>query len=60
MFRLATAGEMAAGIAHEPNQPLTAIANYAQACERLLSMSDAELDEVRAALRQICRELLPR
>ncbi|MGH8261139.1 MAG: histidine kinase dimerization/phospho-acceptor domain-containing protein, partial [Steroidobacteraceae bacterium] len=29
--RLATIGEMAAGVAHELNQPLTAIANYAQA-----------------------------
>ena len=30
--RLATMGEMAAGISHELNQPLAAIANYAQAC----------------------------
>src|SRR5690606_3242696 len=34
--RLATMGEMAAGIAHEINQPLTAIANYARASERFL------------------------
>ena len=32
--RMATIGEMATGIAHELNQPLTAIANYAQACKR--------------------------
>ncbi len=34
--RIATMGEMATGIAHEINQPLTAIATYAQACQRLL------------------------
>lgn len=32
--RLDTLGEMAAGIAHEVNQPLTAIASYARACSR--------------------------
>ncbi|MCG3127773.1 MAG: Adaptive-response sensory-kinase SasA [Phycisphaerae bacterium] len=30
--RVATIGEMAAGIAHELNQPLSAIANYAEGC----------------------------
>ncbi|TLZ16981.1 MAG: PAS domain S-box protein, partial [Gammaproteobacteria bacterium] len=35
--RLATVGETASGLAHELNQPLAAIANYAQACERLLA-----------------------
>ncbi|MGI0119409.1 ATP-binding protein [Zooshikella sp. RANM57] len=34
--RLSTMGEMAAGIAHEINQPLAAISSYAQACQRLL------------------------
>lgn len=34
--RLATIGEMAAGIAHEISQPLTAINNYTRACELLL------------------------
>ena len=51
--RLAAVGEMAAGVAHELNQPLAAVANYAQACERLLGMPDADLEEVRDALRQI-------
>ena len=47
--RLGTLGEMAAGIAHELNQPLAAIANYTQACQRLLAagkMDEEELDEV--------------
>ncbi len=51
--RLATVGEMSAGIAHELNQPLTAVANYAQACDRLLGMPDPEIDEIRGALKQI-------
>jgi len=51
--RLATIGEMAAGVAHELNQPLTAIANYAQACDRLLSRPAANLDDIRTAMREI-------
>jgi two-component system sensor kinase FixL len=51
--RLTTVGEMSAGIAHELNQPLTAVANYAQACDRLLGMPDPDIDEIRGALRQI-------
>ncbi len=39
--RLGTMGEMATGIAHEINQPLTAIANYALACRRLLDIDPA-------------------
>lgn len=54
--RLATVGETATGIAHELNQPLAAIANYAQACERLLARPDADLTEVRAALREIAEQ----
>ncbi len=54
--RLATIGEMAAGVAHELNQPLTAIANYAQACDRLLARPGADLTDVRAALREIAAQ----
>jgi two-component system, LuxR family, sensor kinase FixL len=50
---LATIGEMAAGVAHELNQPLTAIANYAQACERILARPAADLEDCRQALREI-------
>ncbi|MFT4941005.1 MAG: two-component system sensor kinase FixL [Paraglaciecola sp.] len=35
--RLSTMGEMAAGIAHEINQPLAAVSSYAQACKNILS-----------------------
>ncbi|HEY2036185.1 MAG TPA: ATP-binding protein [Steroidobacteraceae bacterium] len=54
--RLATIGEMAAGVAHELNQPLTAIANYAQACDRLLSRPGSSLDDIRTALREIAAQ----
>jgi PAS domain S-box-containing protein len=36
LLRLGEVGEMASGLAHEINQPLCAIANYAQACLRLM------------------------
>lgn len=36
MERLSSSGEMAAGIAHEVNQPLTAVVNYARVGKRLL------------------------
>lgn len=54
--RLATMGEMAAGIAHEVNQPLTAICNYAQAADRLLGLPEPELEDSREALREIVAE----
>jgi two-component system sensor kinase FixL len=56
--RLATMGEMAAGIAHELNQPLTAIANYAHACERFIDLPEPDLAEIRDASREIAGEAL--
>lgn len=56
--RLATMGEMAAGIAHELNQPLTAIANYANAAQRLAAATLAEGDDVRVALTAIAQQAL--
>jgi two-component system, LuxR family, sensor kinase FixL len=51
--RLAMVGEIAAGIAHEVNQPLAAITNYAWASQRLLGATDPDIGEVRAALQEI-------
>jgi two-component system sensor kinase FixL len=56
--RLATMGEMAAGISHELNQPLAAIANYAQACARLLRQPAADIPEISGALEQISGQAL--
>jgi two-component system sensor kinase FixL len=47
---------MAAGVAHELNQPLTAIANYAHACERLLGRPGTDPSELREALHQIAAQ----
>lgn len=49
---------MAAGIGHELNQPLTAIANYAQACERMLGLPGVDRVELQEALRQISNEAI--
>ena len=43
--RLSTMGEMVAGIAHEINQPLYAISNYANACTARLRSSEASHSE---------------
>jgi two-component system, LuxR family, sensor histidine kinase TtrS len=40
--RLSTLGEMAGGLAHELNQPLAAIANYADGCELRLRGGDVD------------------
>jgi len=39
-LRLAAAGEMAAALAHELNQPMTALAAYGKACEHLLARGE--------------------
>jgi two-component system sensor kinase FixL len=52
-------GEMAAGLAHEINQPLAAITTYAQACQRLLDKGEgADLADLRESLAQISRQAL--
>ena len=56
--RLATIGEMMSGVAHELNQPLTAIANFAQACVRLLAAPQADVAEVNDALHEITAQAL--
>ena len=40
--RLSELGEMASALAHELNQPLTAIINYLEACRRLLERHDQD------------------
>lgn len=48
--RLGTMGEMASGLAHELNQPLTAIANYTRGCIRRLQGKDPDISEIVKAI----------
>ena len=56
--RLSTMGEMAAGLAHEINQPLAAIATYAQACQRFMRSPNRDDADVLEALEQISVQAL--
>jgi len=51
--RLTTMGEMAAAMAHELNQPLTAISNYASACMKSMDAAKPGKIDVRATLKLI-------
>jgi PAS domain S-box-containing protein len=51
--RLTTMGELAASIAHEVNQPLTAVTNNASACLRLLTDRNLEPEVLQRALEEI-------
>ena len=46
-------GELSGSLAHELNQPLTAILSNAQAAQRFLAHDDVDLDEVREILTDI-------
>ncbi len=51
--RVMTMGEMAAGIAHEINQPLAAIASYAHACRRMLESGEFDDPDLLEALHEV-------
>src|SRR5262249_54476743 len=57
--RVTTMGELAASIAHEVNQPLSAIVNNGSACLRWLNGAAPDLDEAREAARRIIRDRNP-
>jgi PAS domain S-box-containing protein len=54
--RVATMGELTATIAHEINQPLTAIYNNADAALRLMNTDTPDLDELREVLNDIIED----
>lgn len=56
IMRLRSMGELAAGLAHEINQPLTAIVSSAQACHRLLAAGDIDVELMMDSFRQIARQ----
>ncbi len=49
--RLSTMGEMASGLAHELNQPLSAIHTYVQGCIRRINMGNTDLEPIVGALK---------
>lgn len=51
--RLSSMGEMTASIAHEINQPLTAISMYAQAGIKLIDQGEPDLKRLRDALEKL-------
>jgi PAS domain S-box-containing protein len=55
-LRTQTMGEMAFGIAHELNQPLGAVVNYASGCIRRLASEHYDAGELRDALDKIATQ----
>ncbi len=56
-LRLASAGEMAAALAHELNQPLTAAATYAKAGQILASGGAQDVERLQETLRKLDDEV---
>jgi PAS domain S-box-containing protein len=56
VVRINTIGELAASLAHELNQPLTAILSNTQAAQRFLAADPTSLEEVRAILQDIVND----
>ena len=50
MTRLSLIGSMGSGIAHQVNQPLTAISNYSQACLQLIKAENPDLTKLSEVL----------
>jgi two-component system sensor kinase FixL len=59
LARLNELGEMASTLAHELNQPLSAIANYVQGCIRLVAQPmEQQKDMLRGALQETAKQAL--
>jgi signal transduction histidine kinase len=54
--RLNTMGELAASMAHELNQPLSAILNNAEALQAMLAFDEPDLEEIRAGIADIIQD----
>jgi two-component system sensor kinase FixL len=55
--RLSVLGEMAAGIAHEINQPLAAITNYSQAAKNMLEHGNTDKESLQTACAGIAEQV---
>ena len=58
VLRLGTMGEMAAGLAHEINQPLSAIVSYARGCTRRLRSGVAQAAALLEPIEQIAAQAM--
>jgi two-component system sensor kinase FixL len=59
LARLNELGEMASTLAHELNQPLSAIANYVQGCRRMLEQIDGDpARRMRGALEETAKQAI--
>ena len=56
LMRVSVLGELSGAIAHELNQPLTAILAYAQAARRMLGTKDPQLGRIADVLDEIVHE----
>src|ERR1700722_11630071 len=56
LSRVLTMGELTSSIAHEINQPLTAVVTYGNACMEWLSANPPNLDEARRTAESIVRD----
>jgi PAS domain S-box-containing protein len=56
LTRVATMGELTASLAHEINQPLSAIMSNAQAAQRYLNAPTPDMEEVKEILHDIIKE----
>jgi signal transduction histidine kinase len=55
-LRLAAASELASALAHELNQPLSAIGAYLRACQLMLARPDAPRDELATTMDKVIAE----
>lgn len=58
VLRLGTMGEMAAGLAHEINQPLSAIVSYARGCTRRLRSGVLDAGTLLEPIEEIARQAM--
>lgn len=58
VLRLGTMGEMAAGLAHEINQPLSAIVSYARGCTRRLKSGAIDASALLEPIEEIARQAM--
>ena len=56
--RITSLGQLATGIAHELNQPLAAITNYAEGCQLLLEDADPDLVQIQAHITHVSQAAL--